>query len=114
MANDSERQKCKYVLLMDDSFVKWGRRRRFDVDIVDSRYSVHVKIALKYPLLELVGDVHGLGVVSDRGIHDSDALGARVGPATSRRRSGEARDRASLGTGTHVVCPVEAFCRTKK
>jgi hypothetical protein len=61
----------------------------------------------------LVGVIHGLGVVSNRSIHDGDTLGAGVSPATSRGRSGEARYRASLSTGTHVVCPVEAFCKTK-
>ena len=75
---------------------------------------VHVKIAFKDALLELVGNIHGLGVVSDRSIHDGDAFGAGMGPATSRRGSRETRDGAPLSTRTHVVCPVEAFCKTKR
>ena len=117
MLGDNEGQKCKYVLLMDDSFVKHVVYVVSDVDVVFLRRKsnlVHVKVALKYALLELVGNIHGLGVVSDRCVHDGDAFGAGVSPAASRRGSGEARDGASLSTGTHVVCPVEAFCKTKR
>jgi hypothetical protein len=74
---------------------------------------IHVKVSFKDPLLKLVGNIHGLGVVPDRSIHDGNALGTSVSPATSRRRSGEARDRASFSTRTHVVCPIEAFYENK-
>ena len=117
MLGDNEGQKCKYVLLMDDSFVKHVVYVVSDVDVVFLRRKsklIHIKVAFEDPLLKLVGNIHGLGVVSDRGVHDSDAFGAGVSPAASRRGSGKARDRASLGAGTHVVCPVEAFCKTKR
>lgn len=71
---------------------------------------VKIKIALENPLLELVGDLDRLGVVPDGGIHDGNALGTGVSPATGGRRSGEAGDGASLSTGTHVVGPIEALC----
>ena len=77
-------------------------------------FSVHVKVSLENPLLELVGDIDRLGVVPDGGIHDGNALGTGVSPATGGRRSGEAGDGASLSTGTHVVGPIEAFCKKKE
>lgn len=51
---------------------------------------VHVEIAFEDPLLELVGNVDWLGIVPDRSVHDGDALGASVSPATSRGRGREA------------------------
>ena len=74
---------------------------------------VKIKIALEDPLLELVGDLDRLGVVPDGGIHDGNALGTGVSPATGGRRSREAGDGASLSTGTHVVGPIEALCKNK-
>ena len=75
--------------------------------MVDS--SVHVEITLEDSLLILVGDVDGLGVVSDRTVHDGKTLCSGVRPAANRGRSGETGNRAALGTRTHVVSPVEAI-----
>ena len=75
--------------------------------------SIHVEVSLKDSLLELVGDVDRLGVVSDGVVHDSNTL--RPGVISSRRRRGrDTGDGTAFGTRTHVVSPIETICKQKQ
>jgi len=95
---ESEGQSADVYCSWMNSFVKRCRKLRFECRYCKFALSgimsqlllhglVHIKVALEDPLLELVGDVDWLGVVSDRSVHDGDALRASVSPAASWRGS---------------------------